>query len=288
MSSDLAIRGFSAADPSRWPITELTLSQQTNADLAAKQVLNQAQLNRYQDSLQKHAGVVDTALDTRPKLAAPDQTSEDETSAHSIAAMNALLDRIKSSDNDNGIPLDLDPTKSDAFFWRLTMDGWVRRKGSQEFGANLSRERMMKNQEVQNALQKELHKLQDELAEYNKKSKAFSWIDSLVTGATILGLMGAVAATVFTGGAALPTVLQLASAAATFAKAGNEAVKGHYDKKTAVHTGEIFVNTKQRDKCDGEIKKRLQEMKDLVEYMSKHWKSLKEMQANKANAVSFR
>lgn len=288
MSSDLAIRGFSAADPSRWPITELTLSQQANADLVAKQVHNQEQLSRYQDTLQKHAGVVDTTLDTRPKLAAPDQTSEDETSAHSIAAMNALLDRIKSNDNDSGIPLDLDPTKSDALFWRLTMDGMVRRKGSQEFGANLSRERMMKNQEVQSALQKELYKLQDDLAEYNKKSKNLSWMDSFVTGITVLGALAAVVATVATGGAALPTAIQAFSAAATLAKAGSAAAKGHYDKKTAVHTGEIYVNTKQRDKCDGEIKKRLQEMKDLVQYMSKHWKSLKEMQANKANAVSFR
>lgn len=285
---DLAIRGYSSADPSRWPVVDDFASQQAGVENAAQHIKNQERLRYYQDTMQKHDGFVDTTLDTRPKLTAPDQNSTAETSEQLIAAMNELVERIKNGDSNQGVPIDTDPSKSDVIFFRLMMEGMARQKSSKEESGEVARASVMKNQEIQKALQKELHKLQEELAEYSKKSQALWWVDTILTGASILGLIGSIVATVITAGAALPTAIAAFTAVASIAKGGSGFVKGYYDKKTNENTGEVFLVKEQRSRCHKKIEKHLHEMKDLVDYMSSHWKSLKEIQKNKRDAVSFR
>lgn len=203
----------------------------------------------------------------RPRLQSPE--ADEGTLENLIIKMNQNMRRIEELESDTRDFLKKNPYLSDMELLRLLFAGLEKQKQNRAESAQVSQEKLLKEQEVKKNLHKKLHELIIEKMESDAKVGKTSWFGSILS-ACILGLGAAsvVVAAIFSGGAAIPLAFTLANAGALAAQGANKAVQGYYEDKSNKFQSNMYGTKEEKSVSHRRIQACLSDLKAAYQYVS--------------------
>lgn len=215
-----------------------------------------------------------SALDLRPKLEAP-QINASQITATAEELENKLIPKTSKNDEAQS-----DKNKAEIAFLFLYM---ACVQAQEESKKEHSMTKFLHVQSLQTANKVHMENyfnLKDEIISRSNTNEVLGWVNYAVWGGLAIAGVASVALTIFTGGAALPTVLIVANAALAVASGTLTITQGILEHNNDIARGDMKVIETERYLNTDKIKEGVKEFNQDYKAISDYYKEFKTLLMN--------
>jgi len=159
-------------------------------------------------------------------------------------------------------------------------------RSNREEGGLLTSDTVQLRQETNKQIMKDYFDKLDETIGRSKVNEILDWVNWAVWGGLAAAGVASIAATVVTGGAALPTVLLVANAALGIGSGSVSITQGVLNYQNALANGEMIEMETERYVNSTKIREGMDEMKQSMEEVARTWTQLSEVLENLRKAAT--
>ncbi len=159
-------------------------------------------------------------------------------------------------------------------------------RSNREEGSTLTFDTVQKRQETNKQIMKDYFDKLDETIGRNKANDVLDWVSWAIWGGLAAAGVASIAATVVSGGAALPTVLLVANAALGIGSGSVSITQGVLNYQNSLDKGEMVEMETKRYLNSTKIREGMDEMKQSMEEIARSWTQLSEVLENLRKAAT--